>query len=475
MSGFDIRKILLLLSIAFLIPVYVFSAKWYESYEKAKSSFERGEYSNAINLLQDCISQKPESKLRARTYGTAIIEYLPYYYLGLCYYNQKDYAEAVRWFEREEEYGEIQNSDSYDNLKLMQTQAVANAKRGGKPVVIEPVTSHTSTQTITATTPPITTPSALETKIAGYLANGKKFYNSREYEKALAEFNKVLSEDRSNKEATEWRKKTINAIVQNYIAQGERLESKNDYSGASAAYQKAGQYNPNDKDIAARIKRVKDKMDQDKRTAERRERINRLLSAARSYYKNGQLVEAKKTFEDVLKEDPQNAEARQQIAVIDRQLQAQANTEQGKRQFEELMKKARQDAEAGDLVSAKESYDHAVIIDKENPELKNDLDVLNTKNKEKMKSGFEKYLKGDLSGAQDVLKECALIEEKSPGLYAFIGSIAYTRYLLSGEKDDNLKTTADSYFRKTHEIDQGYSLNPKIFSPVVIAYYKQIR
>jgi tetratricopeptide (TPR) repeat protein len=476
MTGIEKRKIILISALIFLLlPAVVFCAKWYESYEKAISNIEKGQFSAAITLLQDSISQKADSKSRVRTYGTTFIEYYPYYYLGLCYYNQQDYAEAIKWLEREEEYGQIQNSDSYDNLKLMLTQSSVNAKKTGKPVGIEPVITHTGTQTLTSTTTPPTVPSALETRIAGYLKTGKNFYNNREFEKALAEFNKALSEDRSNKEAAEWRKKTIDALVQNYIAQGERMETKNDYAGAAAAYQKAGQYLPNDKNIAARIKRVKDKLDQDQRTAERREKISRLLKKAFDHQKNGRLVEAKKAFEDVLKEDPTNTDAQTQIAVIDKQLLAQANTELGKRQFEDFLKKGREDVNSGNLGSAKESYDHAGLIDSENPDLKNDLTILYTKNKEKMKTGFEAYLKGDLSGAQGILKECALIEEKSPGLHAFIGSIAYTRYLLSGEKDDNLKTTADAFFVKARDLDRTFSLSPKIFSPSVISYFKQIR
>lgn len=465
------------------VPKTVYGAKWYEAYEKAISNVEKGQYQTAIDNLQEAISLRSDSSSRAKKYGVMYIEYYPYYYLGLCYFNLQDYSEAAKWLQREEDYGQIQESDLYSELKRLLVQARTSAKKSDKPVITEPNITATSTQTITATsvtgdkqvTKPITQPSLTESKIAGYISNGKKFYNSKNYERALAEFENALAEDKTNREASEWRQRTMDAIAQNYIAQGERLESKKDYSGAAAAYQKASQLKPGDKNIAARIQRTKDKLGEEKAVADRRNRINSKLNIAYAYQRNGRLVEAKKAFEDVLKEDPSNEIAQNQINEIDKQLRAQKNSEEMKKQLEDYLRQGKQSAESGNLIAAKEAFDHAGAIDDSNPDLKDSLQALHARNKEKIKSGIEAYFKGDLSGAQEILKDCASIDEKSPGLYAFVGSIAYTRYLLSGEKEDNLKTTADAYFRKTFELDRTYFLSRKIFSPEVISYYSRIK
>jgi tetratricopeptide (TPR) repeat protein len=477
--------IFIILPVIFMFSVSqnLFGETWYKLYDKALESIERGQYPAAIGYLQEAIDKAPESKTRKRSYGVGIVNYYPYYHLGLCYYKQQNYSEAVKWLQREEEYSQIQESEFYSTFNMMIEQSTARTTT--KPVTGGPTTTTTvtSTQSLTSTasvtqkpiTKPLTQPSALEIRVAGYISSGKKYYNSREYEKALSEFKKALSEDKGNREAVEWSQKTTDSIIQASIAQGQNLESKRDFNGALTAYKKAGQYAAGDKNLAASIKRVQDRIDQESRASVRLERIKQLMRAGFEHQKNGRLVEAKKAFEDVLKEDSGNAEAKRQINIIDEQLSAQANTAAAKKQIETDLEKAGRQLGSGNLVEAKKFYDHVAILDEKNPELGKGLLALKDKNREQIKRGFEHYLKGELDIAEQVLKDCARVDDKQPGLFAFIGSIAYTRYIISGEKDDNFKTTADSYFRETLRLDQGYTLSPKIFSPAVIDYYKRIR
>lgn len=479
--------IYIMLPVIFMISISqnLFGERWYKLYEKARDDIEKGQYSTAIQYLMETIQNKPESSSRTLTYGTNYIEYFPYYHLGLCYYNQQNYAEAVKWLEKEDDYGQIRKSDLYSSFLMMLNQSTANVKATTKPITGGPTTTATvtSTQSLTATTSvtqkpitkPLTQPSALEIRVAGYISSGKKYYSNREYEKALSEFKKALSEDKGNREGAEWSQKTIDSIVQTSITQGENLESKRDFNGALTTYKKAGQYAAGDKNIAASIKRVQDRIDQDSRASVRQDRIKQLVRTGLDHQNNGRLVEARKAFEEVLKEDSNNADAKTQINEIDKQLSAQANTAAAKKQIETYLEEAGRQLGSGNLVQAKESYDHAAILDDKNPELGKGLAALKEKNKGRIVIGFEHYLKGELDKAEEVLKDCARVDDKQPGLFAFIGSIAYTRYIISGEKDDNFKTTADSYFLKTLQLDQGYALSPKIFSPAVIDYYKRIR
>jgi tetratricopeptide (TPR) repeat protein len=479
--------IFIILPVFFVIFISqnLFGERWYKLYEKAIDDIEKGQYSTAVEYLMETIQNKPDSSSKTLTYGTNYIEYFPYYYIGLCYYRQQNYSEAVKWFEIEESYGQIRKSDLYSNFIIMLNQSTANVKATTKPVTGGPTTTATitSTQSLTSSTAvtekpitkPLTQPSALEIRVAGYISSGKKYYNGREYEKALSEFRKALSEDRGNREATEWSQKTIDAIIKTNIAQGKNLESRNDFNGALAAYKKAGQYAVGDKNIEASIRRVQDRIDQSTIASLRKNRIKQLMAKGFEHQRNGRLVEAKKAFEEVLNEDSGNNDARKQIAEIDRLLSAQANSEAAKKQMEGYLEEAARQLREGNLTQAKESLGSAAVLDRENPELVKGLAMLKEKNREQIRKGFEHYLKGELDKAEEVLKICASVDSEQPGLFAFVGSIAYTRYIIGGEKEYNFKTTADSYFRKTLQLDQGYSLSPKIFSPAVIEYYKRIR
>ena len=479
--------IYIMLPVIFMISVSqnLFGETWYKLYDKALESIERGQYPAAIAYLQEAIDKAPESKTGKKSYGAWSVNYYPNYHLGLCYYKQQNYVEAMKWLQKEEEYLQIQESEFYSNFQMMFEQSAASVRTTTKPATGGPTTTVTvtSTQSLTSSTSvtvkpitkPLTQPSALEIRVAGYMSSGKKYYNDREYEKALSEFKRALSEDKGNRDATEWSQKTIDSIIRTSITQGENLESKSDLNGALTAYKKAEQYAVGDKNIAARIKRVQDRIDQDSRAAVRQDRINQLLRAGSKYRKDGNLVEAKKTYENVLREDSGNTEAKRQLQEIDNLLNAQASSTAAKRQIEEYLEEAAKQLREGNLTQAKDSFSSAAALDNKNPELERGLAELKDKNREQIRRGFEHYLKGDLDNAEKVLKDCARVDDKQPGLFAFIGSIAYTRYIISGEKDDIFKTTADSYFRESLRLDQGYTLSPKIFSPVVIEYYKSIR
>lgn len=479
--------IYILLPVLLLIAVStnLFAERWYQSYEKALENIEKGQYPTAIEYLMEAIQGKPQSSNKALTYGVNRIEYYPYYHLGLCYYNMKNYSEAMKWFEKEDDQGQISKSDLNSNFIMMRDQAAANSKPIAKPNEGGPTTTTTLTSTQTAVTStsitekpitkPINQPSALEIRVTGYISNGKKYYNNKDYDNALSEFKKALSEDRGNREATEWSQKTINAIIQSNIAKGESLEKRNDLNGALAAYKKAGQYAGDDKNIAARIRRVQDKLNQESIASLKKDRIKQLLAKGFEYQRNGNLVEAKKKFEDVLKEDSQNTDAKKQIAEIDRLLSAQANSEASKKQMEGYLEEAARQLREGNLIQAKESFGSAAILDEKNPELAEGLAKLMEKNKEKIKEGFGHYLKGDLEKAENLLKDCAKVDEKQPGLFAFIGSITYTRYIIGGEKEYALRATANQYFHKAIQLDRDFTLSPKVFSPSVIEYYKSLK
>lgn len=84
--------------------------RWYVDYDAALRALERSDWETAIEKLESAIRKNPRSSLNARTYGMRYISYVPYFYLGVSHYNLRRNEEALRYFAREEEAGQIRRS-----------------------------------------------------------------------------------------------------------------------------------------------------------------------------------------------------------------------------------------------------------------------------------------------------------------------------------------------------------------------------
>jgi hypothetical protein len=100
------------------------NAPWYVSYETGLAYVEAGDWLNSVENLKHALAVKGIPRSYARTYGLWYVSYLPYYYLGLSYYNQGLWPLAIEYLETSERFGEVKGFPTeYENLQHMLAEA----------------------------------------------------------------------------------------------------------------------------------------------------------------------------------------------------------------------------------------------------------------------------------------------------------------------------------------------------------------
>lgn len=100
----------LILIITCLFSYSAWSAEWYENYENALNALNQQKWQEALQLLNAAIAVKPEPATRAQTYGTQVIDYLPYLYRGIVHYSLDQIDEAQADLKTAEMYGAVKRA-----------------------------------------------------------------------------------------------------------------------------------------------------------------------------------------------------------------------------------------------------------------------------------------------------------------------------------------------------------------------------
>jgi tetratricopeptide (TPR) repeat protein len=154
------------------------------NYETGLAYIESGDWLNAIENLKLALGAKGIPRRYARTYGMWFITYVPYYYLGVAYYNQGMWQVAVNYFETSERLGEVKDMEpESSNLKSFLEEARKKSAGGRKLVVSEELKG------------------AVNNQIAGAV----RLFNRQEYAEAETVFRSVLVID------------PYNSVAKNYL------------------------------------------------------------------------------------------------------------------------------------------------------------------------------------------------------------------------------------------------------------------
>jgi tetratricopeptide (TPR) repeat protein len=98
--------------------------EWYDYYGNAVKLVRADRCPEALKELQQAIELKPTPGEQQRTYGMTFIDYFPYYQQGLCYMKQGDFSGAVRLFNVELSYKQIQKElELYRDLLKLKNEA----------------------------------------------------------------------------------------------------------------------------------------------------------------------------------------------------------------------------------------------------------------------------------------------------------------------------------------------------------------
>jgi hypothetical protein len=116
-----------------------FRGKWWNYYERALESSEKGDLSAAVNDLTTAIDRRDKDQRMARTYGMHFVDYFPHRELGIVYFNQGDTAKAAQELETSLKHEESSKAAFYLNkVKQQELQKQKAAIAGPEIVVVSP-------------------------------------------------------------------------------------------------------------------------------------------------------------------------------------------------------------------------------------------------------------------------------------------------------------------------------------------------
>jgi len=94
-----------------LLPISVFAAVWYDEYDAGVKAIAARDWSSAEARLKTALALQPKQGRQVRAYGIRFIRYIPDYYLGVAYFNQGKYQDALNQLQRIQKTGLVAQGD----------------------------------------------------------------------------------------------------------------------------------------------------------------------------------------------------------------------------------------------------------------------------------------------------------------------------------------------------------------------------
>ena len=339
--------------------------EWYDHYLHARDKLiPRGQYAEAVKSLQEAVRLKPDPALNEQTYGLQFVDYLPYYYLGLCQLRLGELREAVRLFGVEEERGVVVRSPLYAELKRLRNEA-SNAERQRLARLArqeverlikeagelyrarkfeDSLNRLVQAQGVASTLDPGLLRQIVEMKDrigADQRSDREALVRSQRIEQALSEARRLLDEDKATDAVVRFDEvlaldpRNAQALEGKLDAQ-ERIRASHTRQALAGAFQQgkslfeAGEYakalpfltdaaadpvNAEARSLGERTRRILDGIRAQK---ELRQRIETLMQEGERLLADGKYPDAQVRFEGVLALDPGNARAAEHLGSAER-------------------------------------------------------------------------------------------------------------------------------------------------------------
>lgn len=316
------RTILLAAAAIVLIAGPVAADPWYEHYANAQQALEREDWTAAVQQLNAALEKKGDPSARARSYGMNVVEYFPYFRLGVAYYHLGQFDAALQAFETEARLGAITESESA-NAELAEFRVRAEEAR-----LAQAEERAARVQEI----------------VADSLAESARLEREGQIEAAIAAADKALAvapedadalatmQELRETLARQQRAQELDRRVSQLVEEGRTLLDAGDYEGASSILGEALYLRP-DPEIQALLDAatsrlqagaVPDRSDAESRLLERRyaerqaaeleARIEQLLVDATNSFEAGATEASLAAANQVLALNPGNPAALNQIA-----------------------------------------------------------------------------------------------------------------------------------------------------------------
>ena len=91
--------------------------EWYDYYLQAsEQDIPARRWGDCVRNIDHALKLRPSPGTNVRTYGMGLVNYLPYYYRGICLQGQQENAKAIEEFNREEQLGAIKKTPLHADL-----------------------------------------------------------------------------------------------------------------------------------------------------------------------------------------------------------------------------------------------------------------------------------------------------------------------------------------------------------------------
>lgn len=90
---------------------------WYNFYTNALDAVGRTDWDESLSELENALNRKQTPQFRAETYAMQEINYLPFYWLGVVYYNKGDFEKARENFDKSLQWGAVKKTDQLTVLE----------------------------------------------------------------------------------------------------------------------------------------------------------------------------------------------------------------------------------------------------------------------------------------------------------------------------------------------------------------------
>jgi tetratricopeptide (TPR) repeat protein len=290
-----------------MLPLWAES--WYTHYQNALKLVEQKNWPQVCLEIQQAIADKPLPALNARVVGLNFIDYLPYYYLGMAYYQQGMWAQARDAFEKSLEYNAVrQRKDLLANLERWLGECRVFLTKAVEPP-----------------------PSAPRTTAAAHIEAGDTLVSGNRFAEARREYGlavDVLEQGKNAPDLLDVVKRklqnvdTLERLAALIAEAGTRIDAR-DYPAAEKVLLNAlalDARNAQAQTLLDSLRRLRESQPpalQAPAVAADQAALNRLLQEGRDLFTAGDRTRAREKFAAVLQFAPTQAVAREWIEKID--------------------------------------------------------------------------------------------------------------------------------------------------------------
>ncbi len=392
-----------------LLPGTIYAQEWYVNYEKGMDAYRNKHWQAAVQSLSEAIADQSDSKTHKRMPGLQFVDYYPYLYRGIAYYNLNEKEKARADLEKTEGEKEIQEDSEAakllnDYLALLRKPAVAQTD-------------------------------------ARY-TEGMKLYRTNDFKGAIEQFKLVPENSAQHNDAVKYR-----GLAESRLRDSDAAATAKDRREKIDKALVAGSQYLKQNELDNAETQFKAALDIDGKNAEAQKALTRIAALRQKSAPPPSVA----TRKEPAPEQPHTVTGPPPDAAKD-----------------VLFREAVTLYTGGRIVQAKAKFLDVRQLDPAYPELTTYLKSI-TDTEEKIRKGIAAFFAGEYQQAIDQLRETSKTGNDIANNYAFLACSYAAQYLLTGAEDRSLRQNAVDAFVQTKKVDTTYKLNDKDISPKIIS------